>query len=220
MQEMIELSNWAVYSLRRRQFVRWHQLAEAATAGDASGPAIPEYIIHLTGALNMQVEELMSKSVQCCEAGDSLELAAERMWNHDFGCLPVCDCAHNDERRTIGVITDRDICMCALFQRKPLSELRVGEAMAKQVLACSTTDPLQQAESVMRRGRVRRLPVLNAEGVLVGMISLADLAREATRDSSEPAPTRPPLQVGDTLAAICAPTARAQGQGLPGMILQ
>jgi CBS domain-containing protein len=150
----------------------------------------------------------MTKSVECCEAGDSLELAAQLMWNHDCGCLPVCN-SHNGERRTIGVITDRDICMCALFQRKPLSELKVDEAMAKQVISCTVTDPLQQAERVMRGGRVRRLPVLDAAGALVGMISLADLARVAARESSNP--NMPQIQAGHTLAAICSPAAQVLG---------
>jgi CBS-domain-containing membrane protein len=71
----------------------------------------------------MQVKELMTLSVESCEAGDSLELAAQLMWNHVCGCSPVCDSARRGEkRRTIGVITDRDICMDAPFQRKPFSD--------------------------------------------------------------------------------------------------
>jgi CBS domain-containing protein len=56
------------------------------------------------------------------------------MWDHDCGCLPVC--GGDGATRVVGVITDRDICMHALFQSKPLQELRVSEGMAKQVQVC------------------------------------------------------------------------------------
>ncbi len=152
----------------------------------------------------MNVEEHMTKSVECCGPGDSLELAAQLMWSRDCGCLPVCDSTLDRGRRTIGVITDRDICMCALFQHKALSELRVGDAMAKRVISCRMTDPLQLAERLMRSRRIRRLPVLDDEGALAGMISLADLARVAAYENHNGTANVPESEVGHTLAAICA----------------
>jgi CBS domain-containing protein len=73
----------------------------------------------------------------------------------------------------------RDICMCAFFQHRPLSDLRVSEAMSKQVKACKASDAPSIAEKIMSDGRIRRLPVVDERDALVGMISLADLAREA-----------------------------------------
>lgn len=99
--------------------------------------------------------------------------------------------------------------MCALFQNKPLQQLRVSEAMAKQVQACRPSDSLAKAERMMRDARVRRLPVVDEEDVLVGMISLADLAQEAARKRSAAAPEVTETEVGDTLAAICEPLHRA-----------
>src|SRR5215472_13251551 len=148
----------------------------------------------------MEIADLMTRQVQCCAPEDSLEQAARLMWDHDCGCLPVCTGAE-DRARTVGLITDRDICMCALFEGVPLSQLRVEQAMAKQVLGCKPEDSLEQAERVMQSARVRRLPVLSGRGDLLGMISLADLAREAERGRREAAAS----SIGHTFAAIVEP---------------
>jgi CBS domain-containing protein len=158
----------------------------------------------------MRVQDLMTRQAQTCRPDDSLERAAEIMWNHDCGCLPVCTGGNGSARRTVGVITDRDICMNALFQRKPLHELRVGEAMSGNVWTCLASDPVAKAERTMQEARVRRLPVLDDSGSLVGMISLADLAREAARQSHQVAKEVTEIEIGGTLAAIC----RSQRQTL------
>jgi CBS domain-containing protein len=98
--------------------------------------------------------------------------------------------------------------MCALFQNKSLQELRVSEAMAKQVQACRPSDSLGDAERMMREARIRRLPVVDEEDALVGMISLADLAQEAARERAATSQEITETEVGDTLAAICEPLHR------------
>lgn len=155
----------------------------------------------------MRVEDLMTQSVQSCRPEDSLEEAARVMWEHDCGALPVCT-ANNGERRTIGMITDRDICMGALFQSKPLRELRVSEVMAKEVRICNPRDSLAGVEKTMRENQIRRLPVVSPDGALLGMISLADLAREAARERNKQRKEITETEVGDTLAAICQSSAQ------------
>jgi CBS domain-containing protein len=154
----------------------------------------------------MRVEQLMARPVQSCRAEDTLARAAQLMWDHDCGSLPVC--GGDGVTRVVGVITDRDICMCALFQNKALQELRVSEAMAKHVQLCRSGDSLADAEKTMREARIRRLPVVNDEDALVGMISLADLAQEAARERATTSQEITDTEVGDTLAAICAPLHR------------
>lgn len=149
----------------------------------------------------MLVENLMSRQVQSCRVGDSLARAAELMWQHDCGAVPVC--SGEGARRVAGVITDRDICMSALFSGRPLSDLRVNEAMSKSVSAVRPSDSLAQVERVMRDAHVRRLPVLDHDGRLIGMISLADLAREAERERVQPRKEITETDIGKTLAAIC-----------------
>ena len=149
----------------------------------------------------MRVEDLMTRQVHSCRPDDSLEHAAQLMWDHDCGCLPVC--SGNGVSRIVGMITDRDICMNAMFQGKPLGALRVSDAMAKSVETCRFSDSLAQAEKIMRGARIRRLPVLDQEGSLTGIISLADLAREAARECMQERKDITETEVGDTLAGIC-----------------
>ena len=151
----------------------------------------------------MQVHEIMSRQAQSCRPEDTLERAAQLMWSADCGCIPVCvgDGAH----RVAGMITDRDICMSALFQGKTLKDMRVESAMSKSVETCRSSDSLAQAEKTMRSARVRRLPVLDEHDSLVGMISLADLAREAASEQPKRKRDIAESEVGDTLAAICQP---------------
>jgi CBS domain-containing protein len=128
------------------------------------------------------------------------------MWDHDCGCLPVC--GGDGVTRIVGVITDRDICMHALFQGKPLQELRVSEAMTKEVEVCHPGDSLADAEKKMREAKIRRLPVVDEQDALIGMISLADLAQEASRERTATSQEITETEVGDTLAAICEPQHR------------
>jgi CBS domain-containing protein len=142
----------------------------------------------------------MSTTLHTCSAGDTLAEAAQRMWSSDCGCLPVVDRDAND--RVIGVITDRDICMSALFQGKPLAQLPVAGAMAREVRTCNPADATFAAERVMREARIRRLPVVDDDGSLVGMLTLADLAREAAREQCSPRKQVTGDEVGITLATI------------------
>jgi CBS-domain-containing membrane protein len=155
----------------------------------------------------MRIEQLMTKQVQSCSPTDTLERAAQLMWDHDCGCLPVCE--GDETARTVGVITDRDICMCSLFHGQPLHSLRVADAMARKVHVCRPGDTISEAENVMRNARIRRLPVINEQNVLIGVISLADLARGAAREQGKTARQITEREVSDTLSAICEPAARS-----------
>ena len=154
----------------------------------------------------MRVDQIMTREISTCRQDDSLERAAQLMWDEDCGCVPVV--SGDGTLRIEGLITDRDICMCALFEGKPLQELRVAQAMAKQVLACKASDPVGVAERAMAEGRVRRLPVLDEENSLIGMLSIADLAREAARGTGSQKAVME-SEIRDTLAAICQPQVNA-----------
>lgn len=151
----------------------------------------------------MLIENLMTREAQSCQPNDSLAHAAQLMWQHDCGSIPVC--SGDGVRRVVGVITDRDICMSALFQDKPLRDLRVNEAMSKSLTTIHPSDSLAQAERVMRDAHVRRLPVVDRDGTLLGVVSLADLAREAIRERTQSRKDVTETDIGNTLAEICVP---------------
>jgi CBS domain-containing protein len=154
----------------------------------------------------MRVEQVMTRPVQSCRPEDTLAYAAHLMWDRDCGCLPVIE--SNGAERVVGMITDRDICMCALFEGSALGALEVRQAMAKQVQVCHPAESLADSERVMRDARVRRLPVVDDNDMLVGMISLADIAQAAERQATAASPEITPLEVGTVFAEIARPLHR------------
>lgn len=150
----------------------------------------------------MRVERIMSHDVTTCVPHDSLDHAASKMWNSDCGCLPVM--ATDGSRRVIGIITDRDICMAALFQGKALRDIRVEDAMAKKVLTCRASDDIAEAQRLMQNEQIRRLPVVGNDGELVGIVSMADIATEAARSQFKKHQEISASEVTATLARIAA----------------
>src|SRR5262245_45543628 len=120
----------------------------------------------------MNVVKLMSIDPACRFARDTLADAARDMWDCDCGCIPVV----NEEQHVIGMITDRDIGMAALFKGRPIHEISIGDVMSGVVISCRSDDTIDRAEAIMRDARVRRLPVTDETGRLVGVISLNDIA--------------------------------------------
>jgi CBS domain-containing protein len=125
----------------------------------------------------MKVEQIMNREIKTCHPQDSLNKVAQIMWNEPCGAVPVID----DQHKPVGFLTDRDVCMAAYTQGKRLEELRVEAAMARKVVACTGEDDLLSAAGLMRQHRTRRLPVIDRNGALVGLLSLDDLACEAAR---------------------------------------
>jgi CBS domain-containing protein len=149
----------------------------------------------------MKIRELMSVPVSVCRAGDSLESAARQMWSCDIGALPVVD----DVRRVVGMITDRDLCMAALHTGRPLAELRVEGAMAREPIACGPDDAFAVARELMAEHQLHRLPVVDRERRLVGIVTLNDLALEADHERSFSSTELRPEDVAFVLAAIGSP---------------
>lgn len=149
----------------------------------------------------MQVEKLMCRDVKTVNMTDSLADAARIMWECDCGCVPVV----NEEGRVSGIITDRDACMAAYLSGKPLRDLPVEGSMARQVMSCRPEDDILDAENVMRRAQLRRLPVTDANGRLLGMLSINDIARHAERMQNERTPGVNLRDVAMTLVAVSRP---------------
>jgi CBS domain-containing protein len=149
----------------------------------------------------MRVEQLMTKSPKTCRPEDTLSDAAQVMLENDCGYLPVTSGEHS--QRLLGVLTDRDICMAAQVLGRTLKELRVRDAMMREVHVCHPVARPAAAEAIMREAQVRRLPVVDGSGRLVGVLSLTDLARQATRARSSENPEITEAEIGQLLATIC-----------------
>ena len=153
----------------------------------------------------MRVKELMSQPAVTCPETATLDQAARLMWEYDCGVVPVV----NDDGRLAGVVTDRDICMAAYTQGKPLAAIPVTTAMAKHVVASHTEDDIESAEALMRDNQIRRVPVLDGGARVQGVVSMNDFARTAAR-AKKSAVDRELVQ---TMAAIGRPRGHVQGDG-------
>lgn len=145
----------------------------------------------------MKVQHLMTKDARSCRPDDDLASAARLLWTTDCGVLPI---VVGEGRRVVGMLTDRDVCMAAWTQGRPLAEIPVEVAMAQDLATCEPSDDVASVLARMRARHVRRLPVVDDAGQLLGIISLVDIARAAER------PGAPCTldEVGAALVAISA----------------
>ncbi|MFL5488901.1 MAG: CBS domain-containing protein [Gemmatimonadaceae bacterium] len=127
----------------------------------------------------MRAKDIMTKNPECCEPDDTAREAARVMRDCDCGSVPVVD---PDSKRVVGIVTDRDLAIRALAEGKsPDTKLR--ELMTSVASCCGPDDDLRDIERTMADLQVRRIPIVDAGGRCVGIISQADIAR-AARDNS------------------------------------
>jgi CBS domain-containing protein len=153
----------------------------------------------------MNVGEIMTQAVKFCGPDSDLESVAMDMWNHDCGCIPVVD----ENGKPVGIITDRDIAMAGALKGQPLRDIRISDVIKGHTLhCCHSEDPVQSALKTMWAEHVRRLPVINGDGRLQGILSVDDIiacAERGKRGHGVPA-----LSYDDamnTLKAVCQPHA-------------
>jgi CBS domain-containing protein len=144
------------------------------------------------------VADRMSRPVHRIDASASLSEAARLMWEQDIGVVPVT----GPGDRVEGIVTDRDIAMAAYLQGRTLQSIPVRDVMSTSVQWVRTDEPVDEASSRMAQHQIRRLPVMDGEGSLVGMLSLNDLA-EASADPEASGVTE--HDVADILRAVSTP---------------
>jgi CBS-domain-containing membrane protein len=147
----------------------------------------------------MKVKEIMTSELSVCDLNASLAEAAKVMWNKDCGILPVL----KDGKELVGLITDRDICMGIAMRDRVPSGVSVEEVMTGKVYSVMSDDDVQQALETMRQHKVRRLPVVDAEGKLTGMLSLNDVTLRAEKPANNRASSLSLRDVMKTYKAIC-----------------
>ncbi len=148
----------------------------------------------------MNVQDIMTSDVQCCGPDTNLAIAAKMMWDSDCGALPVL----NINGHVMGVITDRDICMATTTKNKPPSEITVWETTSGKAYTCKPTDDVHTALDIMKRERVRRLPVVDDEGVFQGIIAMNDFLLAAQEAKGKGFPAVSYEDVVHTMKAISA----------------
>jgi CBS domain-containing protein len=126
----------------------------------------------------MRCDEVMKANPECLRGQQTVREAAKRMRDLNIGFLPICD-----NGKVQGVITDRDIAVRCVAEGKDLDS-PVEQAMSRQVVACHPEDDIGKAQQLMGQAQKSRLLVVDAQGQLVGVISLSDIAQlEADSDN-------------------------------------
>lgn len=147
----------------------------------------------------MKVKEVMTPNAKAIWLTESLADAAQLMWENDCGVLPII----KDGRKVIGMITDRDICMAVAMRDWNPSGVSVEEVMTGQVFSVNTEDDIDQALQAMQEHKIRRLPVVNAEGELEGILSMNDVVLHASSAGDKASDSIAYEDVIKTFQAIC-----------------
>ncbi|MEX2495144.1 MAG: CBS domain-containing protein [Woeseia sp.] len=146
----------------------------------------------------MQVQQIMTTDPACCSPEAGLVEIAKMMASNDCGEIPVLD----EGSRPVGVVTDRDIVCRVVAEGKDAKQMNARDIMTSPVVTVRPEDSLQDCRTKMEQSQIRRVPVVDENGVCCGMISQADIARAASehdiaellRDVSQP--SSPPAQAG------------------------
>jgi CBS domain-containing protein len=145
--------------------------------------------------------DLMTRNPVCCLASDAVRTAAQLMKQEEIGLLPVVDDQH--QNKVVGVVTDRDLVLNVVAEGRP-DTTPIGDVMTGNPVTCRADDALEHALSAMAQHQIRRVPVVNDSGAIVGIIAQADVAlrvddptttTEIVRKISKPTPVHPSMTI-------------------------
>lgn len=137
----------------------------------------------------MKIKEIITPEPQYISPDASLVEAAEDMKSRDVGILPICE---NDV--LVGTVTDRDITVRAVAEGRNPYTTKVRDVMSSKIICCFDDQNIEDAAEMMGKSKIRRLPVLDYDNRLVGIVSIGDLAARAHQTDL----------AGRTLAAVAA----------------
>lgn len=142
--------------------------------------------------------DVMTKDPACCVPTDSAARVAKLMKTEDVGSIPVCE--SRQSRKLIGIVTDRDLALQVLAEERDANSTRVQDVMTREPFTCHPDDDLKVALDAMQTHQVRRIPVVDRNGQLIGIVAQADIATRAEQ----------PEKTAETVEEISKPsTARA-----------
>ena len=143
----------------------------------------------------MRIKNVMTKDPKWCVPSDTAQKAASIMRDEDAGIVPVIKDAQ--DRTLAGVVTDRDLCLAVVAEGRDPSSVTVADCMTPKVVSCSPDDALEKATELMGDNQIRRIPVVNADRELLGIVAMADIVGRGKVKSAE---------THETLKEVSAPT--------------
>ncbi len=118
--------------------------------------------------------EVMTGDPVCCVTTDTVARIAKLMKTENIGSVPICEDRHG--KKLLGIVTDRDLALQVVAESRDARSTKVQDIMTRQPLTCRAEDDLQTALDAMEKHQVRRIPVVDDDGRMIGMISQADVA--------------------------------------------
>ena len=118
--------------------------------------------------------DVMTKDPICCLAGDLVVKAAKLMKDENIGSVPVVETVQT--RRLIGIVTDRDLALKVVAEGRDAKSTKVEAVMTHNLVTCSPDDDLKKAMDAMSENQLRRIPIVDKDGRILGIISQADVA--------------------------------------------
>jgi CBS domain-containing protein len=143
----------------------------------------------------MKVKNVMTKDPSACVPTDTAPRAARIMRDEHVGIVPVID--NEQSRRVVGVVTDRDLCMNVVAEGRDPNGVEVGTCMTTTVVTCSANDSVPKVTELMKENQIRRVVVVDEQGRLQAVVSMADLVGRAEIKTAE---------THDTLKKVSEPT--------------
>lgn len=125
----------------------------------------------------MKVREAMHKGVEWVEPGTTVKALAQRMREHDIGAIPI-----GEKDRLVGMVTDRDIVVRGVSEEADCASLTARDVMTKGVVYCRDLEEVEDAVRIMEQKEIRRLPVLDENKRMVGMLSLGDVSHSTSHE--------------------------------------
>jgi CBS domain-containing protein len=124
----------------------------------------------------------MTREPACCEPGESISRVAAIMKREDVGSVPVVELL--EDKKLVGIITDRDIVVNVLAEGGDVGRATVRDAMTASPVSCGEGDSVDKAVKLMSQKQVRRMPIVDEQGRLSGIIAQADVATRISRDAT------------------------------------
>lgn len=143
----------------------------------------------------MKIKHVMTKDPTCCVPSDTAQRVASLMRDEQAGVIPVIE--NEQSQKIVGVVTDRDLCMNVVAEGRDPGTTRVEECMTSAVVSCSSQDAVEKATELMRENQIRRIPVVDEQRRLVGIVSMADIVGRANVKTTE---------THETLKSVSAPS--------------
>jgi len=140
-------------------------------------------------------KDVMTEDPVCCLPTDAVSKAAQLMKDEDVGSIPVVE--DEETMKLIGIVTDRDLALQVVAPERDASSTQVEDVMTYEVITCRATDDVQKAVDAMAQHQLRRMPVIDGDHRIVGIISQADVATRVEKSE----------EIAEMVKEISQPTA-------------